>query len=89
MPGYESASGEPASSANSGGFLISWAEARDLRARRILDLNGQLLEETPLAVYQGDGVLAAQLFHAGEQIRFAVFDHEGSTLHVGEVACTQ
>lgn len=89
MPGYENASGEKATSANSGGFLISWAEAPELYARRILDLDGQLLEEEPLGLYHGDGALAAQLFHAGEPIRFAVFDHEESTLRVGEVACTQ
>ena len=33
--------------------------------------------------------IASMSFKTYEQIQFAVFDHEQSSLHVGEVACTQ
>jgi len=90
MPGYESPeTGDRASSSNSGGFVIAWADADVLYARRILDLDARLLDEAPIEVLDGDGSLSAQLFYAAEQTRFAVFEHESSTLQVGEVSCNQ
>jgi hypothetical protein len=60
-----------------------------LLARRILDLDQRLLDEDEIEVHRGEGPLSPLLFHAAEQTRFAVFDHESSKLEVGEVSCTQ
>ena len=90
MPGYESSdTSDRATSSNSGGFVVAWPEGEALYARRILDLDGQLLDEEPIEVHRGGGPLTALLFNAAEQTRFAVFEHESSTLQVGEVSCTR
>ncbi|HEY6728495.1 MAG TPA: putative metal-binding motif-containing protein [Polyangiaceae bacterium] len=90
MPGYESPeTGDRATATNNGGFVIAWADDGVLYARRILDLDQRLLDEQPLQVHQGEGLLTPLLFQAAEQTRFAVFDHESSKLQAGEVSCTQ
>lgn len=90
MPGYESPeSGDRATTSSGGGFVIAWADGDILYARRILDLDEQLLDEAPIEVLEGDGSLSAQLFYAAEQTRFAAFDHASSMLQVGEVSCNQ
>lgn len=90
MPGYESPeTGDRATASNSGGFVIAWADDGVLYTRRVLNLDQRLLDEEPIEVHQGEGPLTPLLFHAAEQTRFAVFDHESSTLQVGEVSCTR
>lgn len=90
LPDYESPeTGDRATTSNSGGFVIAWADEGVLYARRILDLDQRLLDEEPIEVHQGEGPLTPLLFHAAEQTRFAVFDHESSKLQVGEVSCTR
>ena len=90
MPGYESPeTGDRATTSSSGGFMVAWADGDVLYARRILDLDQQLLDEAPIELLEGDGALSAQLFYAAEQTRFAAFQHDSSTLQVGEVSCNQ
>ncbi|HEY3483783.1 MAG TPA: hypothetical protein VGK49_00305, partial [Ilumatobacteraceae bacterium] len=90
MPGYESPeTGDLATTSSSGGFVVAWADGDVLYARRILDLDRQLLDEAPIELLEGDGALSAQLFYAAEQTRFAAFEHDSSTLKVGEVSCNQ
>lgn len=90
MPGYESPdTGDRATASNSGGFVVAWAEDDVLHARRVLDLDEQLLDEEPIEVHRGEGAMTVQLFYAAEHTRFAVFEHESSTLQVGEMSCNE